>query len=81
MKPIYNICIKEAVTELIQFGEKEEMEIVKNIYKKLNSRWRPLSQNLFEKYEVYKGHYFSTAPTFYVTFYDCLHIFKICLLT
>ena len=28
-----------------------------------------------------KGHYFSTTPTFYVTFLDCLHIFRICLPT
>ena len=31
--------------------------------------------------EVHVGHYFSTAPTFYVTFFDCLHIFRICLPT
>ena len=25
----------------------------------------------------YLGHYFSTVPIFYVTFFDCLHIFRI----
>ena len=41
------------------------------IYEKIGKFWVML----------HMGYYFSTAPTFYVTFFVCLHIFRICLPT
>ena len=40
-----------------------------------------LSRKQVSNLNQHMGHYFSTAPTFYVTFFDCLHIFRICLPT